>query len=107
MRPPMTARKNDGAVGLATPASPALPRGPVVVRITDVVADGSGGSGGGGMGDRLIITIDGPAGTGKSTVARALAHRLGLDFLDTGAMYRAATAIAIDSGLDIADPHNH
>lgn len=47
----------------------------------------------------VIITIDGPAGTGKSTVAQRLAVRLGLDFLDTGAMYRAATAIAIDHGL--------
>lgn len=47
----------------------------------------------------VIITIDGPAGTGKSTVARLLAHRLGLDFLDTGAMYRAATAIVIDHDL--------
>jgi cytidylate kinase len=37
----------------------------------------------------MIITIDGPAGTGKSTVARAVAERLGCDFLDTGAMYRA------------------
>lgn len=56
------------------------------------------------MSERLIITIDGPAGTGKSTVARALAHKLGLEFLDTGAMYRAAAAIAIDSGADPADP---
>lgn len=46
----------------------------------------------------IIITIDGPAGTGKSTVARMLALRLGLDFLDTGAMYRAAAAIMIDRG---------
>lgn len=51
----------------------------------------------------IIITIDGPAGTGKSTVARNLAHRLGLDFLDTGAMYRAATAICIDHAVDPAD----
>jgi cytidylate kinase len=51
----------------------------------------------------IIITIDGPAGTGKSTVARNLAHRLGLDFLDTGAMYRAATAICIDRGIDPDD----
>jgi cytidylate kinase len=51
----------------------------------------------------IIVTIDGPAGTGKSSVARALAKRLGLDFLDTGAMYRAAAAIVIDHGLDWHD----
>jgi CMP/dCMP kinase len=44
----------------------------------------------------IIITIDGPAGTGKSTVARSLAKRLRVDFLDTGAMYRAAAALEID-----------
>ncbi len=48
----------------------------------------------------IIITIDGPAGTGKSTVARQLAKRLGLGFLDTGAMYRAATAIFLDSKFE-------
>ncbi|MFG0305204.1 MAG: (d)CMP kinase [Phycisphaerales bacterium JB040] len=47
----------------------------------------------------IVVTIDGPAGTGKSTVARMLAKRLGLDFLDTGAMYRAATAIFLDRGF--------
>lgn len=52
----------------------------------------------------IIITIDGPAGTGKSTVARALAKRLGLDFLDTGAMYRAATAIMLDHAIPIEEP---
>ncbi|MEX2220076.1 MAG: (d)CMP kinase, partial [Phycisphaerales bacterium] len=51
----------------------------------------------------IIITIDGPAGTGKSSVARALAKRLGLDFLDTGAMYRAAAAVVIDRQLPFGD----
>jgi len=50
-----------------------------------------------------IITIDGPAGTGKSSVARLLASRIGLDFLDTGAMYRAAAAIVLDQHLDPTD----
>ncbi len=52
----------------------------------------------------IIVTVDGPAGTGKSSVSRELAHRLGLDFLDTGAMYRAATAIMLDKGLTISQP---
>jgi cytidylate kinase len=84
---------------------PALPaRGPVVVHARAAGAAGGALLGEGAMADRLIITIDGPAGTGKSTVARALAHRLGLDFLDTGAMYRAAAAIAIDAGVGLKDP---
>ena len=49
---------------------------------------------------RFIVTLDGPAGSGKSTVARQLARRLELDFLDTGAMYRGITAKAIDRGID-------
>ena len=49
----------------------------------------------------IIVTIDGPAGTGKSTVARLLAARLGLDFLDTGAMYRAAAALVLDRGISV------
>lgn len=52
---------------------------------------------------RCIVTIDGPAGSGKSTVARLLAARLGMDFLDTGAMYRGIAAEALDSGVDPAD----
>ncbi|GJQ31077.1 MAG: cytidylate kinase [Phycisphaerae bacterium] len=52
----------------------------------------------------IIITIDGPAGTGKSSVARALAARLGLDFLDTGAMYRAAALVALRRGITPDDP---
>lgn len=53
--------------------------------------------------ESIVITIDGPAGTGKSSVARELARRLGLDFLDTGAMYRAAAAIVLDRGIDRRD----
>lgn len=48
----------------------------------------------------LIVTLDGPAGSGKSTVARRLAARLGLSFLDTGAMYRGLAARALALGLD-------
>ena len=48
----------------------------------------------------LIITLDGPAGSGKSTVARQLAARLGLEFLDTGAMYRAVVVAALRAGID-------
>ena len=50
--------------------------------------------------DRLIITLDGPAGSGKSTVARRLAKRLGLEFLDTGAMYRGLAVRVLDRGID-------
>lgn len=55
------------------------------------------------QGRPIIVTIDGPAGTGKSSVARTLAARLGLDFLDTGAMYRAAAAVVIEKGIDLQD----
>jgi CMP/dCMP kinase len=74
----------------------------------------------GGHGPIRVIAIDGPAGAGKSTVAKALATRLGLDYLDTGAMYRAVTfavlrrridpddegevaAVAVDVDLDVHD----
>jgi CMP/dCMP kinase len=49
----------------------------------------------------MIVAIDGPAGAGKSTVARALAERLGFRYLDTGAMYRAVTWLAMQRGLDL------
>jgi len=49
------------------------------------------------------VTIDGPAGAGKSSAARALAARLGFRFLDTGAMYRAVTLAAIERGVDLED----
>ena len=48
----------------------------------------------------LIVTLDGPAGSGKSTVAQQLATRLGVEFLDTGAMYRGLTAKVLDRGID-------
>lgn len=51
----------------------------------------------------LIITIDGPAASGKSTVARLLAEVLGASFLDTGAMYRAVTLAAIQASADMSD----
>ncbi|MHC4686465.1 MAG: (d)CMP kinase [Planctomycetota bacterium] len=51
----------------------------------------------------LVITIDGPAASGKSTVARLLAERLGASFLDTGAMYRAVTLAVMRAGVDMND----
>ena len=51
----------------------------------------------------MIVTIDGPAGAGKSSAARELARRLGFRFLDTGAMYRAVTLAARERGCDLAD----
>jgi cytidylate kinase len=51
----------------------------------------------------LVVTIDGPAGSGKSTVARRLAERLDATFLDTGAMYRAITLAAVADGVELSD----
>jgi cytidylate kinase len=51
----------------------------------------------------MIVTIDGPAGSGKSSAARALAKRLGFRFLDTGAMYRAVTLAGLRRGIDWDD----
>ncbi len=51
----------------------------------------------------MIITIDGPAGAGKSSAARALAQRLGFEFLDTGAMYRAVALAALRAGVNLRD----
>ena len=51
----------------------------------------------------MIIAIDGPAGSGKSTVARGVARRLGFTYLDSGAMYRAVTSKALESGAELTD----
>jgi len=51
----------------------------------------------------MIVTIDGPAGAGKSSAARELARRLGFEFLDTGATYRAVTFAALRAGIDLHD----
>ncbi|CAN5163733.1 (d)CMP kinase [soil metagenome] len=51
----------------------------------------------------LVIAIDGPAGSGKSTIAAALARRLGLPHVDTGAYYRAATLAVLRAGVDVTD----
>jgi cytidylate kinase len=51
----------------------------------------------------VIVAIDGPAGSGKSTVARGLAERLGFRYLDTGAMYRALTLLALEDGAELDD----
>jgi CMP/dCMP kinase len=52
---------------------------------------------------RMIVAIDGPAGAGKSSVARGLADRLGFHYLDTGAMYRALTSLALHEGVPLDD----
>ena len=52
----------------------------------------------------MVVTVDGPAGVGKSTVARAVATALGVPHLDTGAFYRAVTLAVVQAGIDPADP---
>lgn len=52
---------------------------------------------------RLVIAIDGPSGSGKSSTSRGVAQRLGLAYLDTGAMYRAVTCAFLDAGVDPSD----
>ncbi len=54
----------------------------------------------------MIVAIDGPAGSGKSTVAKAIAKRCGLTLLDTGAMYRSCALLCVQKGIDVYDPAN-
>jgi cytidylate kinase len=53
--------------------------------------------------DDAVVAIDGPAGSGKSTTAKALARRLGLTYVDSGAMYRALTRAALDRDVPLED----
>ncbi|HZT33263.1 MAG TPA: (d)CMP kinase [Bryobacteraceae bacterium] len=54
---------------------------------------------------RVVVAIDGPAGAGKSTIAKRLAARLGFTYIDTGAMYRAVSLWALRRGVDLSDMH--
>jgi cytidylate kinase len=54
--------------------------------------------------DSVIVAIDGPSGTGKSSTSKAVASALGLSYLDTGAQYRAITWWMITNGIDVSDP---
>jgi len=53
--------------------------------------------------DRFVVAVDGPSGSGKSSTSRGVAARMGYAYLDTGAMYRAATWLALDTGVDPAE----
>lgn len=63
----------------------------------------TGGNDGGAAAGRSVVAIDGPSGTGKSTVARAVARALGFGYLDTGALYRIVTVHVLAAGIDPAD----
>lgn len=54
--------------------------------------------------ERFVVAIDGPAGSGKSTIAKLLAEKIDGIHIDTGAMYRSVTAKALDSGINLSDP---
>lgn len=69
----------------------------MLVRLTHVSEEVKSGRG------PLVVAIDGPSGSGKSSTARGVARRLGLEFLDTGAMYRAVTWAVLEAGIDRTD----
>ena len=57
------------------------------------------------MSKRIVVAIDGPAGAGKSTIARSVAKKLGFTYIDTGAMYRAVALWALKANVDLSDMH--
>ncbi len=61
-------------------------------------------NGGDGVSKSLVVAVDGPSGSGKSSTARGVAQRLSLAYLDTGAMYRAMTWALLQAGVDLDDP---
>src|SRR5439155_1766496 len=83
-----------GPPGTLPPLLPPAKRGAAVFPVTPIRGLSAGA---------MIVAIDGPAGAGKSTVARRLADRLGFRYLDTGAMYRAVTWLALQHGVDLED----
>lgn len=70
----------------------------------DLVQDDSGHNGQHGSPGGLVIAVDGPAGSGKSSAARGVARAMGLRYLDTGAMYRALTWYLLSRQVDVTDP---
>nr|WP_297429885.1 (d)CMP kinase [uncultured Actinotalea sp.] len=71
--------------------------------MTDTATEATDGPGGVPTGRPLVVAVDGPSGSGKSSVCRRVAAALGLAYLDTGAMYRAATWWCLERGVDLAD----
>ena len=69
---------------------------------TDLHGDPPTGTGA-GLGEGLFVAVDGPSGSGKSSVSRAVARRLGIGYLDTGAMYRALTWWCLDQAVTLDD----
>ena len=53
--------------------------------------------------ENIIIAVDGPAGAGKSTIAKIIAKRLNINYIDTGAMYRAVTLKCLQNNVDVKD----
>ncbi|WP_432535842.1 (d)CMP kinase [Kineococcus arenarius] len=81
---------------------PTSPSGPVAPADTSSAVTGAGTPA--PLPPGIVVAVDGPSGSGKSSVSRAAARALGVAFLDTGAMYRAVTFSALRAGVDLTDP---